>query len=167
MRQDDSMDLGQTELRLRIDALEKRVRLLVIALLVTMGVICINLGYALWFRDSRVISPAYVLTDSTGVARGEWSLRNGSPTLVLLDSVGRERVVLVHDGEQSGLFLKDDWGDTRVGAAQFAHGGGGFALHGEHMKGAAVLYYKGSGSLIFFDTTGSVTQRVPVLGTKK
>lgn len=155
------MDLEQNELRHRISALEKRVRLLVVALLVTMGVICINLAYPFFSGNPGVVASAYVLTDSAGVARGEWTVRAGSPTLVLLDSAGRERVLLLHDGDHSALFLKDARGDTRVGVAQFAHGGGGFALHGEKRKGAAVLYYKESGTLSFFDTSGSVTQRVP------
>ena len=66
-----------------------------------------------------------------------------------------------HSQEQSALLLKDESGNTRVGAAQFAHGGGGFALHGTDMKGAAVLYHKRGGSLSFFDTLGSLTTRIP------
>ncbi len=64
--------------------------------------------------------------------------------------------------EQTGLFLRDAEGTVRLGAAQFAHGGGGCALHGEESKGAAVLYQKGGkGSLSFYDEAGGVTHRVP------
>ena len=45
--------------------------------------------------------------------------------------------------------------------AQFAHGGGGVALHGPRDKGAAVLYYKGAGSLTMYDEAGKVVARVP------
>jgi hypothetical protein len=56
---------------------------------------------------------------------------------------------------------RDDAGDTRLGAAQFAHGGGGYALHGPKMKGAAVLYLAGEGSLSMYDPEGIRTARFP------
>ena len=52
-------------------------------------------------------------------------------------------------------------GTTRVGVAQFAHGGGGFALHGPEAKGAAVLYLQGDGSLTFYGPDGDVQARYP------
>lgn len=52
-----------------------------------------------------------------------------------------------------------DLGDTRVGAAQFAHGGGGYALHGPGGRGAAVLYLKDEGSLTMYDADGAVAAR--------
>lgn len=52
-------------------------------------------------------------------------------------------------------------GDTRLGAAQFAHGGGGYALHGPGGRGAAVLYLSGDGSLTIYDAEGGVTARFP------
>jgi hypothetical protein len=51
--------------------------------------------------------------------------------------------------------------ESRVVAAQFAHGRGGFALHGPESKGAAVLYLKEEGSLTFHGSDGEVTARLP------
>ena len=59
----------------------------------------------------------------------------------------------------------DETGGTRLGAAQFAHGGGGYALHGPEMKGAAVLYLKGEGSLSMYDAEGELTDRFPGSGS--
>ena len=81
--------------------------------------------------------------------------------LQLVDHVGRVRMDLRHDSTETGLFVLDEAGDMRVGVAQFAHGGGGFALHGPRMKGAAVLYLKDAGSLSVYDTSGAVTARFP------
>jgi hypothetical protein len=81
--------------------------------------------------------------------------------LQVVDEAGRVRIDLRHDSTETGLFVLDEAGDPRVGAAQFAHGGGGFALHGPRLKGAAVLYLKGSGTLTFFDSAGTVTSRFP------
>lgn len=155
------MDMQEREFEFRVAALEKRVKLLWIAVTGTVTVLCILLAYPLLFTDATVIAPAYVLTDSSGLVRGEWTVRDGNPVITLLDTNGRERVTLVHDQQQTALFLRDEHGDTRVGVAQFSHGGGGFALHGDNMKGAAVLYYKNGGSLSFFDTLGTITARVP------
>jgi hypothetical protein len=84
-----------------------------------------------------------------------------SPQLRLLDRDGGVRARLWHDDEQTALFLNDGDGHTRVGVAQFAHGGGGFALHGEESKGAAVLYLANrKGSLSFIDENGKVLSRV-------
>ena len=75
---------------------------------------------------------------------------------------GRLRLKAGHHEGSSGLFLLDDEGHVRVGAAQFAHGGGGFALHGEESKGATVLYMQdGKGSLRLFDGEGAVTAQFP------
>jgi hypothetical protein len=79
----------------------------------------------------------------------------------IVDESGRVRIELRHDSMETGVFLRDGAGDIRVGAAQFAHGGGGFALHGPEMKGAAVLYLKGDGSLTFIDEAGEVVARIP------
>ncbi len=81
--------------------------------------------------------------------------------LQLLDDAGRVRMDLRHDATETGLFIMDDAGRTRIGVAQFAHGGGGFALHGPDMKGAAVLYLKDTGSLSIYDSSGAVTARFP------
>lgn len=79
----------------------------------------------------------------------------------LVDADDRVRIDLRHDEEETGLFILDDAGDTRLGAAQFAHGGGGYALHGSGGRGAAVLYLKGDGSLTMYDPDGAVTARFP------
>ncbi|MEJ2205163.1 MAG: hypothetical protein P8170_13765 [Gemmatimonadota bacterium] len=79
----------------------------------------------------------------------------------LVDDEGRVRIDLRHSEDETGLFIMDEAGDTRVGAAQFAHGGGGFALHGPALKGAAVLYLAGEGSLSMYDTAGARTARFP------
>jgi hypothetical protein len=79
----------------------------------------------------------------------------------LVDDQGRVRIGLRHNDEETGLFVMDEAGDTRLGAAQFAHGGGGYALHGPKMKGAAVLYLAGEGSLSMYDPEGIRTARFP------
>lgn len=66
------------------------------------------------------------------------------------------RVHIRRDSSETGVFLLDEDGATRVGAAQIAHGGCGFALHGPDMKGAAVLHFRGHGRLTFYDSSGAV-----------
>lgn len=85
----------------------------------------------------------------------------GATGLFINDPGGSMRVALTHDSSGSALFLRDSQGVIRVGVAQFAHGGGGVALHGPGSKGAAVLYFKESGSLTFYDVGGNPTLRVP------
>lgn len=85
----------------------------------------------------------------------------GSAGLFLQDDDGATRASVTHDGEQSALYLYDDAGTVRVGVAQFAHGGGGVALHGPESKGGAVLYLKDAGSLTFYDAEGKVLDRLP------
>lgn len=79
----------------------------------------------------------------------------------IVDGEGRVRLELRHTTEETGLFVKDASGVVRLGAAQFAHGGGGFALHGPNARGAAVLYLKGTGSLTFYDSTGAAVAHFP------
>jgi hypothetical protein len=81
--------------------------------------------------------------------------------LFVNDPGGTARIALAHDSNGSALFIRDSKGTIRVGAAQFAHGGGGFALHGPDSKGAAVLYLKENGSLTFYDDEGNPTLEVP------
>lgn len=85
----------------------------------------------------------------------------GAPGLFINDPGGSMRVALTHDPGGSALFLRDAEGVIRVGVAQFAHGGGGVALHGPGSRGAAVLYLKESGSLTFYDLEGNPTLSVP------
>ncbi len=86
---------------------------------------------------------------------------HGSTGLFINDSAGEVRVALAHDAEGSALFIRDVDGVIRVGVAQFAHGGGGVALHGPNSQGAAVLYFKESGSLTFYNPDGEPTLRLP------
>ncbi|MHC5209842.1 MAG: hypothetical protein ACYTG2_03895 [Planctomycetota bacterium] len=67
---------------------------------------------------------------------------DGSTGLFVHDEAGGLRASRTHDAGQSALFLYDGEGATRIGLAQFAHGGGGLALHGPRPEGAAVLYYE-------------------------
>lgn len=81
--------------------------------------------------------------------------------LQIVDAEGRVRMELAHDSSGTRLYVRDEAGDVRVGVAQFAHGGGGVALHGPGGRGAAVLYLKGDGSLTFYDAAGTATARFP------
>jgi len=85
----------------------------------------------------------------------------GAAGLFINDPGGSMRVALAHDSSGSALFIRDAEGVIRVGVAQFAHGGGGVALHGPGSRGAAVLYLKDSGSLTFYDLEGNPTLSVP------
>jgi hypothetical protein len=79
----------------------------------------------------------------------------------LVDDTGHVWIDLKHDSAETAIFLFDDSGTVRVGVAQFAHGGGGFALHGPQSRGAAVLYLRDQGSLTFYDADGEATARFP------
>ena len=85
----------------------------------------------------------------------------GSAGVFVRDGAGTVRLALAHDPGGSALFISDSEGVIRVGVAQFAHGGGGVALHGPDSKGAAVLYFQESGSLTFYDAEGDPTFKVP------
>jgi hypothetical protein len=80
----------------------------------------------------------------------------------LVDDTGHVWIDLKHDSAETAIFLFDDSGTVRVGVAQFAHGGGGFALHGPQSRGAAVLYLRDQGSLTFYDAEDEATARFPV-----
>ncbi len=104
----------------------------------------------------------FQLLDKDNRVRAELAIVDeNSAGLFLKDELGRMRGSLTHDDEQTALFLRDAEETIRLGAAQFAHGGGGYALHGEKSKGAAVLYFKNTGSLRFFDDEGTVTHQLP------
>lgn len=120
-------------------------------------------------RDSTaptdvVRATRFEMVDAEGRVRAELAIdKDGSAGMFLKDGGGGIRASLTHDAAQTALFLYDAEGTVRVGTAQFAHGGGGFALHGPKSKGAAALYLKGSGSLTFYDEEGAVTGKVPAL----
>lgn len=83
------------------------------------------------------------------------------PGLYLLDANGIARASLVHNEAETALYLRDTEDQVRIGVAQFAHGGGGVALHGAGARGAAVLYFKDEGSLTFYDPEGDIIWRSP------
>jgi hypothetical protein len=103
---------------------------------------------------------AFQLVDGEGVIRAELAFRDGHPGLFIKDGTGMDRLLAVDEPDGTGLYITDADGTTRIGVAQFAHGGGGVALHGPDSKGAAVLYFKDQGSLRFFDREGNVTRQI-------
>ena len=107
-----------------------------------------------------VRTQAVQLVSADGNVLAELSTIDGNPGLYLKDRNGVNRASLFHADDGTGLYIMDEDGVTRIGIAQFAHGGGGVALHGPESKGAAVLYYKNDGSLRFFDAQGAVTNQV-------
>lgn len=124
---------------------------------------------ALGFASHAVRSPEVLrakriqMVDDNERVRAELSIdAQGSAGLFVLDDTGLIRGTFLHDERQTALYLLDAEGTVRVGAAQFAHGGGGIALHGPDSKGAAVLLLKdNAGSLTFYDPKGDITLRTP------
>lgn len=151
------MDRPAPDLVKRLERLERRCRWLGLTLL---SVTVLLLGVAATPSADVMTVRGLRLVDEEGRLRAELAMREDSPGLFLLDAAGVERLLLVDQAEQTALFIKDAAGVTRLGAAQFAHGGGGFALHGSDSKGAAVLYLKGEGSLGFYDENGDATLRL-------
>ena len=102
------------------------------------------------------------LVDAQGAVRAVLGTdEEGSTGLFIRDPAGAIRLSLTHDASQSALFIHDGEGTVRIGVAQFAHGGGGVALHGAESKGGVVLYHKEGGSLSFYDKDGETTTRIP------
>ena len=112
-------------------------------------------GWPWWSRSSP--SPPSL----TGSAREQSAELVQAQRIQLVDDEGRVRMDLRHDSTETGLFVIDAAGDTRWGAARFAHGGGGYAVYGPGGRGAAVLYLSGDGSLTIYDADGEVTARFP------
>lgn len=151
----------RNDLESRIEALEKRTRLLVGALLVVTSLALLGAAASPEAENQVVRANRFELVDSEGRVRGELSLQDGAPVFSLLDAAGRDRLSLNHDAGGTALFIRDQEGVIRLGATHFKHGGGGFALHGPDSKGAAVLYYDESGSLSFYDTDGNRSLHLP------
>jgi hypothetical protein len=129
--------------------------------LVTAGVICLVALLSGAKSDQSVVKATSIqLISPAGDVRAEISMRNGSPGVYLKDENGVDRVAIYHDSEGSGLHIMDGDAITRIGVVQFAHGGGGVALHGPESRGAAVFYLKTEGSLSFFDKDGQITNQV-------
>jgi len=148
-------------LELRVVQLERNNKIL----LVLIGLSLAAIAYLFGRSTDTVRARAIELVDSRGNLLGELAVRDGNPGLYLKDPDARDRVALFHSPEASGLYINDAQETTRIGVAQFDHGGGGVALHGPGSRGAAVLYYKGEGSLRFFDADGELTNLVPARDT--
>lgn len=151
----------RNDLESRIEALEKRTRLLVGALLVVTSLTLLGAAASPEGDNQVVRAKRFELVDSEGRVRGELALQDGAPVFSLLDAAGRDRLSLHHDAGGTALFIRDQEGVIRLGAAHFGLGGGGFALHGPDSKGAAILYYDESGSLSFYDTDGNRSLHLP------
>lgn len=150
---------------MRTDNLEHRVRRLerinlgLAAALCGAGVILLSAAV----RPADVVTATrFVLIGEDGVTRAELRSTPGETGLFILDGEGTDRASLLYNEEETAMYLRDAAGDIRVGAAQYAHGGGGFAIHGEDTKGATVLYMKDlRGSLRLYDAEGNLTYQVP------
>jgi len=100
------------------------------------------------------------IVDANGNIRAAVSTVDNQPVIRLKDESGQDRLALVSDDQQSALLIYDAAGTVRLGASQFAHGGGGYALHGENSRGAAVLYLKQQGRLTFYDEDGGIIRNI-------
>ena len=149
------------DLENRLIKLERTNKLLIsIVLLLTLFLVA---GAAIDRSNSNLLRAERIeIVDAHGNVKTVLGTdKEGANGLFVFDDSGVARLSLTQDKEQSALFIYDEKGTTRIGVAQFAHGGGGLALHGADSKGAAVLYYKTSGSLSFYSTDGNVLTRIP------
>ena len=73
----------------------------------------------------QIETQALTLVDGEGNVLAELKAAEGGPALLLYDAAGIVRASLAHNDEATALYLRDAAGDTRVGTAQYAHGGGG------------------------------------------
>jgi hypothetical protein len=154
-----SQTLAQMECR--IARLEARQRALVLVGIAGLSLVTLG-ARAREAPDEVVRTRALEVIDEAGTARAALRMENDHPELVLFDASGVARASLLQDPDQTALFLRDAEGTIRVGAAHFAHGGGGIALHGEESRGAVALYLeKGRGTLSFYGPDGTVLHRVP------
>ena len=140
----------------RLEMLERQNRWLTIIAITTIIILLI----AATGGPVVIRATSFQLVDEDDNVRAELSLKDDAVGLYIKDDDGNDRLRATHDAEGTGLYIDDDQGTTRIGVAQFAHGGGGVALHGAESKGAAVLYLKEQGSLRFFDDDGNITKQV-------
>ncbi len=144
----------------RLAQLEQRLRRLHVA----FGLVaCLLLAAALSAPDpdGPLRTTDLQLVDSNGVLLARLAPASGGAALTLFDPSGRTRLRLQHDTAETALYLYDPTDVIRVGLAQFAHGGGGLALHGPESRGAAVLYFKGRGTLTFYGDSGDRLYQIP------
>jgi hypothetical protein len=146
------------ELEHRLTKLERSNRMLMLLLVLSLFLIGALLYQAM--RVTVVKTTALQLLNTDGEVSAELAVRAGYPGLYLMDNQHKTRLALFHAEDGTGLSINDASETTRIGIAQFAHGGGGVALHGADSKGALVLYYKKDGSLRFFDPQGKVIRAV-------
>lgn len=158
----------------RLDSLESRVanlrrinRSLVVALCAIGTLATVGLTTTATRSPEVLRAKRIQMVDDNERVRAELGIdEQGSAGLFVLDGGGLIRATLVHDEVQTAMYLMDEAGVVRLGAAQFSHGGGGIAMHGPELKGAAVLMLKDSiGSLTFYDKDGEVVLRTPDSGT--
>ncbi|MGA9572655.1 MAG: hypothetical protein WBS20_01775 [Lysobacterales bacterium] len=154
------MQTEQIETRLR--RTERWLIVLGIALIVVVA----GFSYLLYRPADTLRTSSLEVVDAQGNIVALLGQINGRTGLFLMDEKSTPRVSVFHADDMDGLYVDDDQGDTRVGVAQFSHGGGGFALHGPGSRGAAVLYYKNAGSLRFFDTDGNIIEEIPATLSK-
>lgn len=147
-----SIELLETRLR----RAERRIILLGLALAVALAAI----AYLLHRPVEALRATSVDLLDANGKTIAVLGDMDGKTGLFLLDEKSVPRVSLFHAEDADGLYIDDGEGATRIGVAQFAHGGGGLALHGPGSLGATVLYYKEKGSLRFFDRDGNVVNQI-------
>lgn len=145
----------------RIRGLERRLHLMT-GLVVVLIVAIATLAARPATPTDEIRATAFVLVDADGAVRGDWTAASEGAALRLLDGDGQARVRLWHDTSATALFLQDANEQARVGAAYFAHGGHGVALHGPGGNPTAVLYMRNDlGSLTFHDGTGVVHRVAP------
>jgi hypothetical protein len=150
-----------TSVENRLRRLERTNRL-ALAFALTLGLVLLLGSNSESDRPTSVRSQRIELVDAQGSVRAYLGTdEDGATGLFIRDPKGSLRLSLAHGSSQSALFVHDAEGTVRIGVAQFAHGGGGVALHGAKSKGGAVLYHKESGSLSFFDEDGETTTRIP------
>jgi len=155
------MSLTLEQMESRIARLEARQRALVVVGIAGLSLLTLG-ALAREAPDGVVRARGLEVVDESGQVRAALSLETGYPELVLYDASGTPRASLLQDPDQTALYLRDSEGTIRVGAAQFAHGGGGIALHGEDSRGAVALYLEeGRGALSFYGPDGTLLHRVP------
>lgn len=112
-------------------------------------------------RDEISATRFSLVSDSGLLLASLYLTAEGEPRLEFYDAGGIPRLSLEHGSAGTALYLRDGSGTTRIGAAQFPHGGGGFAIHGEESEGATVLYMSdGHGRLSFYSRDGRVIEEV-------
>ncbi len=151
---------ARKQLEDRVAGVERKTQCLMLFLAGLITVVLVAAGVGPTSRDV-LQATSFELVDSEGIVRAAIEMRDGFPAISLRDQRRGERVLITSTNSETAVFIKDSTGTIRLGMAQFAHGGGGFAAHGPESKGAAVLYLKGRGSLSFIDADGNVVMRLP------